>query len=100
MKLIRDDYVLFLGAVGIAFLFFLGALFQPTIIFYGKDILHLDDTHVGWLQAALALGLGLGSLAAGFLSGGKIEYGLVPLGMAGLTLFTFLIWWIKLSFGM
>jgi acyl-[acyl-carrier-protein]-phospholipid O-acyltransferase/long-chain-fatty-acid--[acyl-carrier-protein] ligase len=98
MKLIRDDYVLFLGAVGIAFLFFLGALFQPTIIFYGKDILHLDDTHVGWLQAALALGLGLGSLAAGFLSGGKIEYGLVPLGMAGLTIFTALIWWVKLSF--
>jgi acyl-[acyl-carrier-protein]-phospholipid O-acyltransferase / long-chain-fatty-acid--[acyl-carrier-protein] ligase len=98
MKLIRADYVLFLGAIGIAFLYFLGALLQPTIIFYGKDILHLDDTHIGWLQASLALGIGIGSLAAGFLSGGKIEYGLVPLGMAGLTVFAALIWWMKLSF--
>lgn len=87
MKMIRGDYVLFLGCIGIAFLYFLGALLQPTIIFYGKDILHLDDTHVGWLQAALALGIGVGSLAAGFLSGGKIETGLVPIGMAGLTIF-------------
>ncbi len=98
MKSIRADYTLFLGAIGIAFLYFLGALLQPTIIFYGKDILHLDDTHVGWLQAALALGIGLGSLAAGFLSGGKIEYGLVPLGMAGLTVFAALLWWLNLSF--
>ncbi|HEY3760185.1 MAG TPA: MFS transporter [Verrucomicrobiae bacterium] len=98
MKLIRSDYVLFLGAIGVAFLYFLGALLQPTIIFYGKDILHLDDTHIGWLQAALAFGIGLGSLAAGFLSGGKIEYGLVPLGMAGLTVFAALLWWLKLSF--
>jgi len=98
LKIIRADYVLFLGAIGIAFLYFLGAILQPTIIFYGKDILHLDDTHVGWLQAALALGIGIGSLAAGFLSGGKIEYGLVPVGMAGLTVFAGLIWWLNLSF--
>ncbi len=98
MKMIRADYTLFLGAIGIAFLYFLGALLQPTILFYGKDILHLDDTHVGWLQAALALGIGLGSLAAGFLSGGKIEYGLVPVGMAGLTVFAASISWMKLTF--
>ena len=38
-------------------------------------------------MAALLSASALGSLAAGFFSGGKIEYGLVPLGMAGLTLF-------------
>jgi acyl-[acyl-carrier-protein]-phospholipid O-acyltransferase/long-chain-fatty-acid--[acyl-carrier-protein] ligase len=98
LRIIRADYVLFLGAIGIVFLYFLGALLQPTIIFYGKDILHLNDLHVSWLQAALAIGICLGSLAAGFLSGGKIEYGLVPVGMAGLTVFAALIWWMKLSF--
>ena len=37
------------------------------------------------MNAALAVGIGLGSVAAGYLSGGKIEYGLVPLGAAGLS---------------
>jgi acyl-[acyl-carrier-protein]-phospholipid O-acyltransferase/long-chain-fatty-acid--[acyl-carrier-protein] ligase len=91
MKLIHADRVLFLGVVGNAFLWFLGALLQPTILFYGKDILHLDDTHSGWLQISLSIGIGIGSFAAGFLSGGKIEYGLIPLGMAGLTVFAALL---------
>jgi acyl-[acyl-carrier-protein]-phospholipid O-acyltransferase/long-chain-fatty-acid--[acyl-carrier-protein] ligase len=91
MKSIRADRVLFLGVIGNTFLWFLGALLQPTILFYGKDILHLDDTHNGYLQAALAVGIGIGSLAAGFLSGQKIEYGLIPLGMIGLTIFAALL---------
>jgi len=91
LKLIHADRVLFLGVVGNAFLWFLGALLQPTILFYGKDILHLDDTHSGWLQISLSVGIGVGSFAAGFLSGGKIEYGLIPLGMAGLTIFAALL---------
>jgi acyl-[acyl-carrier-protein]-phospholipid O-acyltransferase/long-chain-fatty-acid--[acyl-carrier-protein] ligase len=98
MKTIRADRVLFLGVIGNSFLWFLGALLQPTILFYGKNVLLLDDTHIGWLQAALALGIGIGSLAAGFLSGGKIEYGLVPLGMIGLTFFAALVSQLKLSF--
>ncbi|HTA94627.1 MAG TPA: MFS transporter [Verrucomicrobiae bacterium] len=91
MKSIRADRILFLGVIGNTFLWFLGALLQPTILFYGKDILHLDDTHSGYLQAALAIGIGAGSFAAGFLSGQKIEYGLIPLGMTGLTVFAVLL---------
>jgi acyl-[acyl-carrier-protein]-phospholipid O-acyltransferase/long-chain-fatty-acid--[acyl-carrier-protein] ligase len=87
MRLIRRDRILFLGVVGNAFLWFLGALLQLTIVFYGKDIFHLDDAQSGWLQISLSIGIGVGSFVAGFLSGGKIEYGLVPLGMAGLTVF-------------
>jgi len=86
-RAIRGDRVLFLGLMGNMFLWFLGALLQLVILFYGKDTLHLDDTHVTYLLAGLMLGIGVGSLAAGFLSGGKIEYGLVPLGMVGLTIF-------------
>jgi len=84
---IRKDNVLFLAVLGSTFLWFLAALFQPTIIFYGKDLLGLDDTHSGYLQASLAIGIGLGSAAAGFVSGRKIEYGLIPLGALGLCLF-------------
>ena len=87
-KKVHQDRILFLGVIGNAFLWFLAALLRLVILFYGKDVLHLDDTHVTYLLAALLLGIGVGSLAAGYLSGGKIEYGLVPLGMAGLTVFS------------
>ena len=96
---VRRDRVLFLGVAGNTFLWFLGALLQFVILFYGRDTLQLDATHCSYLTAALLLGIGAGSLAAGFLSGGKIEYGLVPLGMAGLTLFAALLSLVKPALG-
>jgi len=85
MKLIRGDRVLWLAVVGNTYFFFVAALLQFNIFLYGQDVLHLDSTHGGLLQGAVAIGIGIGSLAAGFLSGGKIEYGLIPLGALGIT---------------
>jgi acyl-[acyl-carrier-protein]-phospholipid O-acyltransferase/long-chain-fatty-acid--[acyl-carrier-protein] ligase len=48
-------------------------------------VLHVSETRGGYLMAAVALGIGLGSLAAGYLSGNKIETGLIPLGALGVT---------------
>ena len=84
---IRRDRVLWLATIGNSYFFFLAALLQFNILIYGKDVLHLSGTHNSYLNAAVALGIGLGSLAAGYLSGGKIEYGLIPLGSAGMTVF-------------
>lgn len=84
----RKDHVLWLALWGNTYFWFLGALLQPVIILYGKNILHLSDTRNGLLQAALAAGIGIGSLAAGYLSGGKVEYGLIPFGAVGLTVFS------------
>ena len=82
----KKDHVLWLALWGNTYFWFLGALLQPIIILYGKNVLHLSDTRNGLLQAALAIGIGLGSVAAGYLSGGKIEYGLIPFGAGGLTI--------------
>ncbi len=85
MKLIRGDRVLWLAVLGNTYFFFVAALLQFNIFLYGQDVLHLDSTHGGLLQAAVAVGIGIGSFAAGFLSGGKIEYGLIPLGALSMT---------------
>src|SRR6266446_29802 len=85
MKLIRGDRVLWLAVLGNTYFFFVAALLQFNIFLYGQDVLHLDSTHGGLLQAAVAIGIGVGSFAAGFLSGGKIEYGLIPLGALSIT---------------
>jgi hypothetical protein len=37
------------------------------------------------LNAAMAMGIGIGSMIAGLVSGNKIEYGLIPLGSIGMT---------------
>ena len=87
---IRGDRVLNWAVVGNFYLWFLAALLQFTIVIYGHDILRIDDRHISYLQAAVAVGLGLGSLATGYLSDAKIEYGLIPVGAAGMMVFGFL----------
>jgi acyl-[acyl-carrier-protein]-phospholipid O-acyltransferase/long-chain-fatty-acid--[acyl-carrier-protein] ligase len=97
-KLIRSDRVLRLAVIGNTYFWFLGALLQFDIIFYGQDVLKISSTSNGFLQAAIAVGIGTGSLAAGFLSAGKIEYGLIPLGSLGMTVLGLLLATHGLSF--
>jgi acyl-[acyl-carrier-protein]-phospholipid O-acyltransferase/long-chain-fatty-acid--[acyl-carrier-protein] ligase len=86
-KRIRADRVLWLAVVGNTYFWFVAALLQVNIILYGNDVLRVSETRAALLQAAVAVGIGVGSFAAGYLSGGKIEYGLIPLGAIGMTVF-------------
>jgi acyl-[acyl-carrier-protein]-phospholipid O-acyltransferase/long-chain-fatty-acid--[acyl-carrier-protein] ligase len=86
-KIIRADRVLRWAVLGNTYLFFLAAFLQTVIVIYGHDVLRIDQRHTSYLQAAIAIGIGLGSVAAGYLSGGTIEYGLIPLGAVGMTIF-------------
>ena len=87
MKIARRDRVLWIAVLANTYFWFLGGLLQPIILLYGKEVLLLGDKQNTYLQAALAIGIGIGSLAAGYLSRGKIEYGLIPAGAIGLTIF-------------
>jgi len=86
IQLMRKDRALWLSFLGNTYFFFLATILQYNIIVYGKDVFHATSTRGSFLQAAVALGIGFGSVAAGFLSGGKIEYGLIPLGSLGMTI--------------
>ena len=88
VRSMRGDRPLWLALIGNAYFSFLGMLLLLNLFFYGFETLHVTETRIGYLTAALALGIGVGSLAAGYLSGGKIEYGLVPLGAFGLSIFS------------
>jgi len=81
-RLIRKDRVLSLAILGNSYFWFLGALLTANIVFYGSDVLHVSSTRTGILQAAVAIGIGLGSLAAGYLSGGKVDWGKFTFDMA------------------
>ncbi len=99
IKIIRADRPLWLAVVGNTYFFAIAALIQFLIVVYAKDVLHIDDpARAGYLQASIAIGIGLGSYAAGVLSGGKIETGLIPLGAVGLTLCAALLGFSGLTF--
>lgn len=83
--LMRRDQALFLAVLGNAYFWFLGSLLFSTVVVYGPDVLHIGQTKTGYLNAALAVGIGIGSMMAGMVSGNKIEYGLIPLGSIGMT---------------
>ncbi|MFO1489004.1 MAG: acyl-[ACP]--phospholipid O-acyltransferase [Verrucomicrobiota bacterium] len=99
VKIIRQDRVLWLATVGNTYFFALGALIQFLIVIYAKDVLGISDPEkTSYLQAAIAIGIGLGSYLAGHLSGGKIEYGIIPLGSVGMTIMAALLARTGLSF--
>jgi acyl-[acyl-carrier-protein]-phospholipid O-acyltransferase/long-chain-fatty-acid--[acyl-carrier-protein] ligase len=87
LRYIRSDRVLTLAILGNTYFYFLGSMLIINVTMYGQEILALSFRQNSLLQTAIAVGVGAGALAAGYLSGRKIEYGLVPLGAVGLTVF-------------
>lgn len=83
LNLVRKDRPLALAFLGNTYFNFLGALLLLNVIFFGASVLRVGDAQIISLNAALALGIGVGSVAAGYASSGKIEHGLVPIGAFG-----------------
>ena len=79
-----EDRPLWLTVIGISYFWFLGGFLQMVLPLLGKEILRLGETRISLLWTFAALGIGAGSLAAGRLSGDRIEPGLVPLGSMGM----------------
>ena len=98
IQLMRRDRVLWLACLGNIYFWFIGQLLQQSVLDYGENVLKVGEVRTSYLLAALAIGIGVGSFAAGYLSGGKIEYGLVPLGSLGLCGFSALLSRRSLSF--
>jgi len=91
MKSLSGNRLLLFTVGGISYFWFLGSLLQMDILLLGKEVMGLTDFWVGILIVSLALGIGLGSITAGRLSGDKVEPGLVPLGAIGMGLFSLLL---------
>jgi acyl-[acyl-carrier-protein]-phospholipid O-acyltransferase/long-chain-fatty-acid--[acyl-carrier-protein] ligase len=86
LRLMRADRDLWRASWGNAGFFFVAALVQMNLVIHAQDVLALSKAQNAYLTLALALGIGFGSLAAGYASRGRIEYRLVPAGAAGLAL--------------
>jgi len=87
----RSDRILRLAVLGTVLFWAIASLVGQDILVYGKSVLGLRDRTVGLPLAVLAVGIGLGAVLAGKLSASKVEYGLLPLGAVGLSLFLVLL---------
>jgi MFS family permease len=83
LRVMKADRDLWRANWGNTGFFFVATLVQINLALYAQKVFHLLPTQQAWLQAALSLGIGVGSVLAGRLSRGRIEYGLIPVG-AGL----------------
>jgi acyl-[acyl-carrier-protein]-phospholipid O-acyltransferase/long-chain-fatty-acid--[acyl-carrier-protein] ligase len=76
----RTDRDLWRANLGNTLFFFIAALVQMNLLLYASHVLKVEPLENSTLQAALAIGIGMGSLLAGKLSHDHVEYGLVPVG--------------------
>jgi acyl-[acyl-carrier-protein]-phospholipid O-acyltransferase/long-chain-fatty-acid--[acyl-carrier-protein] ligase len=85
MKADRDLWRACWGNTGF---YFISALVMMNVVVFGRNVLHLSGLENSMMNVWLALGIGLGSVVAGYASRGRIEYRLVPVGAVGLALST------------
>ena len=84
---IHKDRIVFLSVLGISWFWFLGATYLVQLPNYTKTTLAGNEQVVTLLLTFFTLGIGGGSLLCNWLSGQKVEPGLVPFGSIGLSLF-------------
>ncbi|MHB1562133.1 MAG: MFS transporter, partial [Isosphaeraceae bacterium] len=86
---IRGDRVLKLTIIGQMLVWGIASLVPAPILPYATKILKLENQGLAVLPlVALGLGIGIGCVLAGRISGPKVEYGLLPFGALGLTVST------------
>ncbi len=91
LRIIRREPSLLSAVIGSAFFLFIGSFIQLNMIPFAMKNLHLSDVQGGYLFLLTALGIGVGSLLAGKLSGRTVEFGLVPIGGIGISICCFLL---------
>jgi len=85
LKVMFRSRPLALAMLGIAFFVFMVSYMRAAMYMHGETRNpRWDEEKTSLIVATVALGVGLGSPLAGYLSGGKIELGLVPLGCLGM----------------
>lgn len=89
--LAKKNPSLLLAMIGSAFFLFLAAYVQLNMIPYAVHSLHLTDIQGGYLFLLTAVGIGLGSLVSGKISGNHVELGLVPIACIGITITLYLM---------
>jgi len=85
LKMLFSSKALIFAVIGIAFFTFVVAFMRATVYMLGESQNpRWDELRTSVIVGTVALGIGLGSPLAGWLSGRKVELGLIPIGALGM----------------
>ncbi len=87
LKIASRDRAVFNSSLGISWLWFFGSIFLTSLAPFARNVLGGNEAVVTFLLAVFSVGIGAGALLTDWLSGQKVEIGLVPLGSIGMTVF-------------
>ncbi|MCH6255898.1 acyl-[ACP]--phospholipid O-acyltransferase [Puniceicoccaceae bacterium K14] len=88
---IRKDGFLLLSVLALSIFSLAAAFTQFNILDYGEQHLNLRPEEATRLFLLTAIGIGVGSTTAGWLSGRSIEWGIVPIGAFVMSLSLFVL---------
>jgi MFS family permease len=89
LRMLFRSQPLSFAVVGIAFFTFLVAFMRATVYMHGESQSpRWGESYTSIVVGMVALGIGIGSPLVGFLSGRKVEVGLVPIGAVGMIVAT------------
>ena len=91
LRHLKSDRPLLRAALGIAFFWTLSSLALTNMDQLGEADLKLSLNSIGWLGMSLVMGVGIGSMLAGWWSGGHVELGIVPLGALGIAFWSMML---------
>lgn len=83
----------FLAVLGVSWFWFYGLLLIAQLPLLGRFVLHGAEPVVTLLLTVFTVAVGSGALGCEWLSGRRLEIGLVPFGSIGLTLFALDLAW-------
>ncbi len=84
LRMLRDDKPL-LSAVGVSSLFWLLAgMFPNAINSLGKIVFLADDKSTSMLNGVVSIGIALGCMLGGFISGGRVDFRVLRVGALGM----------------
>jgi acyl-[acyl-carrier-protein]-phospholipid O-acyltransferase/long-chain-fatty-acid--[acyl-carrier-protein] ligase len=86
VRSVRHDRDLIMAMLASAYFMLIGGFSQINMIPYGMEVCGYTDIQSGYLFLIAAVAIGLGSWAAGRLSGRNVELGIVPLGALGMAI--------------
>ena len=90
-RAIWGERLLFNVVLGYVYFWFGGALVRQSVLKFAHSSLGLSDALTTYWVAMMGLGIGVGAVAAGYLSREKIETGIVPVGAIGMGIFSLLL---------
>ncbi|MDR3652313.1 MAG: MFS transporter [Paludibacter sp.] len=104
VRFIRDSYLFAhqhanvnSAIFGASVFWMIGGMLQMNLVIHTKHIYHASNSITGIVMACAAIGIALGTWAAGKISGKDVKTGLILIGIGGMSIGFFLITFFQLS---